>query len=403
MLSRIGSRSFRSAHTSIRHGPSPVLLRTYAKSHKPREPNNFKPSTHTSRIAASPKHGPAAPRSSPAPSSSAARDKADPSLGSSRLDELKARQKGTASSATDSESTSALDPQREPQTQYSNLQEEFDTPSDPEKNTAPRDGSPSSAEASGSTKAQSEETQSRIPLHDMTQGIPSTLDAELAQASKKRDKTDQFFEEDAQMDRQSTGGQGDRPMPASAYITSAERRRNRLMNWLFIGMGLMILTGPVYLGRNWESEEEERAHPDAPSGWGLILFYNRAKARLTTTLDYYNEPAFPKLLPDPDPAWERPYTLVMSLENLLIHSEWTRDQGWRMAKRPGVDYFLRYLSQYYELVIFTSVPSAIGGPVLMKLDPFGMAPWRLFREATRYKNGEYIKVLGFPHCRTNAS
>ena len=184
-------------------------------------------------------------------------------------------------------------------------------------------------------------------------------------------------------------------MPANAYITSAERRRNRLMNWVFAAMALTLLTGPVYLGRDWESAEEEKAHPNAPSGWGLRLFYNRAMARLFSTLDYYKEPAFPKLLPDPEPAWERPYTLVLSLEDLLVHSEWTREHGWRMAKRPGVDYFLRYLSQYYEIVIFTSVSSMIAGPILQKLDPFGIVMWRLFREATRYQNGEYVKVGHF--------
>ena len=31
-----------------------------------------------------------------------------------------------------------------------------------------------------------------------------------------------------------------------------------------------------------------------------------------------------------------------------------RVNGWRTAKRPGVDYFLAYLSQFYEIVIFTS-------------------------------------------------
>ena len=398
MLSRIGVRSLRSAHPSFRPVASPALLRTYAKNHKPRGSDNYKPPTHAARTVASPKHGPSASRSSPAWSSGDT-IKADQSH-SSTSEELRARRKGAVSSGIDSESTDTSNAQGETQTRYSNLQEEFDTPSDPEKNTTPQDGSPSSTEAPKSQEAQTEEAQGRIPLHDMTRGIPSTLDAELAQASKKQDKADKLNEEDSQIDRQSAGGRGDRQMPASAYITSAERRRNRLMNWLFISMGLMALAGPVYLGRNWESVEEERAHPDAPSGWGLALFFNRAKARLMTTLDYYNEPAFPKLLPDPDPAWERPYTLVMSLEDLLIHNEWSRDHGWRMAKRPGVDYFLRYLSQYYELVIFTSVPSAIGGPVLMKLDPFGIAPWRLFREATRYKNGEYIKVIDFPPSQT---
>jgi len=33
-----------------------------------------------------------------------------------------------------------------------------------------------------------------------------------------------------------------------------------------------------------------------------------------------------------------------------------RQYGWRTAKRPGVDYFLAYVSQFYEVVIFTSQP-----------------------------------------------
>ncbi len=115
---------------------------------------------------------------------------------------------------------------------------------------------------------------------------------------------------------------------------------------------------------------------------------------MATTLSYYNEPAFPKLLPDEeaDPNLRAPFTLVLSLEDLLVHQEWTRESGWRIAKRPGVDYFIRYLSQYYELVLFTSQPSFIGDSVLRKLDPYRIIRWPLFREATLYKGAEYIKV-----------
>ena len=31
-------------------------------------------------------------------------------------------------------------------------------------------------------------------------------------------------------------------------------------------------------------------------------------------------------------------------------------------------------------------------PVIMKLDPYRVATWPLFKEATRYENGECIKV-----------
>ena len=68
----------------------------------------------------------------------------------------------------------------------------------------------------------------------------------------------------------------------------------------------------------------------------------------------------------------RDYTLLVSLDDLLVTSTWDvrptvslpsdtrfnlsiqRKHGWRTAKRPGVDYFLAYLSQFYEIVIFTT-------------------------------------------------
>ena len=103
---------------------------------------------------------------------------------------------------------------------------------------------------------------------------------------------------------------------------------------------------------------------------------------------------------------EKPYTLCISLEDMLVHSEWSREHGWRVAKRPGVDYFLRYLSQYYELVLFTSVPSAVALPVIQKLDPFQMIMFPLFREATKYKDGEFVKVstpLPTPPALTSVS
>lgn len=160
---------------------------------------------------------------------------------------------------------------------------------------------------------------------------------------------------------------------------------------MFATIGLSIVGGTVYLGRDWDEDDLKR-HPNSPNGWGLGLWWNRVTTRLGETMSYYQEPAFEKLLPDPDPSFERPYTLCISLEDMLVHNEWSREHGWRVAKRPGVDYFLRYLSQYYELVLFTTVPFAIGEPLVRKLDPFRFIMWPLYREATKYKDGEIIKV-----------
>ncbi|KAL8833862.1 MAG: hypothetical protein Q9176_007780 [Flavoplaca citrina] len=278
--------------------------------------------------------------------------------------------------------------------EYSKLQDEFETNSSSDKNTAPQSTSPSAVDPA---EAQGQQQQPSKPLPDLTQGIPSTLEAELDQAQKTSGDTAQDLGmAEAAGDASSAGGRrGGGDLPKSANITSMERRRNRFANYMYATLLGLSVFGTVYLGRNWESEEEEKKHPNAPSGWGFGLFYNRASARLADVLDYYNEPAFAKLLPNPDPAWERPYTLVLSLEDLLVHNQWTREHGWRIAKRPGVDYFLRYLSQYYELVIFTSLPSMTGDPIIRKLDPYRVVMWPLFREATRYKNGEYIKDLDY--------
>lgn len=190
------------------------------------------------------------------------------------------------------------------------------------------------------------------------------------------------------------GKQG-RGASKDGYVSTSERKRAFMAKvaWVVIAMG--ISGGIGYLGRNWDTAEEERAHQDVPSGGGVGAFFNRIRARMEDLTSYYKDPTFGKLLPDEDPQYRPPYTLVLSMEDLLVHSEWSREHGWRIAKRPGVDYFLRYLSQYYELVLFTSVPSVMADQVLRKLDPYRIIRWPLFREATKYKDGEYIKVSTF--------
>ena len=362
MLARVAARSLRLYHT-----PAPLQAalpsfqsRQYSKS-KPRKPFEYKstsqpsqaPTKNNSAIASAVGNQ-GSKRSADQPSSDVPFDK--PAESSSHPD-------------------------------YSTEQDEFQTSAPNSRNTEPQFSSPSAIDPA---KLQKEDigAEPTRPLPDLTQGIPSTLDSELASSSDRSDPKSLNITEDPSQ----PGGQGGGDLPKSAYISSLERRRFRLYNYAFGSALLSVVLGVIYAGRNWDNEEEELAHPDAPSGWGLGLFWNRAWARYHTTLDYYNEPAFPKLLPDTDPAWERPYTLVLSLEDLLVHSEWSREYGWRMAKRPGVDYFLRYLSLYYELVVFTSVPSVNGGPIIQKLDPYKVIMWPLFREATRYKKGKYIKV-----------
>ncbi|KAL9581574.1 MAG: hypothetical protein Q9212_003827, partial [Teloschistes hypoglaucus] len=403
----------RAATRSLRHPSSipPLRINTpfyqsrfIGKASRPKKPIIYLPGGAKAPSSQTPVPHNFSPRSSPptadpgAPSANAGRgapnySKSQDEFGtrpeSALNDEPQSTGAGPSMTSTNNSSTS-------PHPDYSKLQDEFSTSSASDHNTAPQSTSPSAIDPA-EAREQDQQQQSQQPLPDLTQGIPSTLEAELSEAERaSRADSESLTTTADPAQASSTGGRrGGGDLPRSANITSMERRRNRLANYMYAILFGSFTFGTVYLGRNWESREEEDRHPNAPSGWGFGLFYNRATARLADILDYYNEPSFAKLLPDPDPSWERPYTLVLSLEDLLVHSEWTREHGWRMAKRPGVDYFLRYLSQYYELVIFTSLPSMTGDPIIRKLDPFRMVLWPLFREATRYKNGEYIKDLSY--------
>lgn len=169
-----------------------------------------------------------------------------------------------------------------------------------------------------------------------------------------------------------------------------EKRTRRA--WL--GTGAFIAAIVAYLARPFD-EEEKKQHADVTSnGWELGGAYDRIYARYFTTVDTFAAPVFDKVLPDPLPApYDRP-TLVIAVDDLLVKSEWTRKYGWRVAKRPGVDYFLGYLAQYYEVVLFSDKYQAMAAETVLKLDPLrASVSYALFREATRYENGTLLKDL----------
>ena len=399
---RIHAASYKVHPASFRIATSPVWIRSMAHNNKPAQGQNPRPNKPTVYV----KQG-----SSQQPGSAASAFGNNQKLGGSsnqkagkdfskRQDEFNssaspARNTMPQPEGLGSKKTSNEGRQEAAAADFSSKQDEFDTSASPSENTAPQSTSPSALDpAEAREQAEAQEQAEDVPnqnqpLPDLTQGIPPTIEYELANASKSGGLNLNLTEAESS----STGGRGKGELPASAYISSSEKKRIRLANYLYAFIATLCITGTVYLGRNWETEEEEKKHPEAPSGWGFGLMWKRSKARLSDQLNFYKDPAFQKLLPDPDPMFERPYTLVLGMEDVLLHSEWTREHGWRMAKRPGLDYFLRYLSQYYELVVWTPQPSALGDPVVRKLDPYHIITWPLYREATLYENGEYIKVV----------
>ncbi|KAH7313699.1 HAD-like domain-containing protein [Stachybotrys elegans] len=250
-----------------------------------------------------------------------------------------------------------------------------------------KDSTPSQPDDAKTPEAKDDEPIPFDKLPDLTQGIPSTFGEEMASQTKKSKSTLKSEETE--------GEERERRDPFDSYVSTGEQNRQWWVRVFGYGSLGGMLLGLAYLGRGWETEEEKERHSDIPDGWTPMLWWQRMRARFGDSVSYYQEPSFEKLLPDPDPSFSRPYTLCLSLDDLLVHSEWTREHGWRVAKRPGVDYFLKYLTQYYELVLFTSQPFHAAEPLLRKMDPFVLVPWTLGREATKYEDGEIVKDLSY--------
>ncbi|TCD69387.1 mitochondrial inner membrane protein required for protein import [Steccherinum ochraceum] len=178
-------------------------------------------------------------------------------------------------------------------------------------------------------------------------------------------------------------------------LSSIERKR-RVMGR--ISLAALLLGAAVqtwYLGREWEEDElkDKRMSLEIINAtrWG------RTTQRFKSIFGFFTEPLWEELLPPPLPApHQKPMTLLVSIDDLLVTSTWDRQHGWRTAKRPGVDYFLAYLSQFYEIVIFTTQYHYATIPVLEKLDPYQFfIAYKLFRDATRSVNGQPVKDLTY--------
>ncbi|KAI5837055.1 HAD-like domain-containing protein [Morchella snyderi] len=264
------------------------------------------------------------------------------------------------------------------------------TGGDPSKDVDPADADPNAdpiipAEANASPLSQDEAAAAAATAAASPSSIPSP-------------DADPTPDPDPTAKKTSTGGgKGDEPFPKPSYVSSTDRKRERLARLVFAAFLAGLVGGAIYLGQDL-SEFEQTIYDTAavPNGWTPGAFYARVKARVQNVLDFYNEPPFEKLLPDPHPDYSRPYTLVIALEDLCVHSAWDREHGWRIAKRPGLDYFLAYLFNYYEIVVFASQHDQIAAPVIQKMDQYpGYIMYPLFRSHTRYKDGKYIKDLNY--------
>lgn len=146
--------------------------------------------------------------------------------------------------------------------------------------------------------------------------------------------------------------------------------------------------------------------------------------RVPTVTDTASRSPTPTLTTTHKTPFHLPKTLVLDLDETLIHSTskpichsssgsgllgfGPRNKGhtvevvlggrstlYHVYKRPFVDYFLRKVSTWYTLVVFTASMQEYADPVIDWLDAGrGILARRLFREScTQLPNGSYIKDL----------
>lgn len=102
-------------------------------------------------------------------------------------------------------------------------------------------------------------------------------------------------------------------------------------------------------------------------------------------------------------------TLILDLDETLVHSGFNpftrksdinliiniegRDHVINVLKRPHLDEFLKEISEYYEIIVFTASVSEYASPLLDKLDKNNYLSGRLFRQDCLFNQGLYIKDI----------
>jgi Dullard-like phosphatase family protein len=133
--------------------------------------------------------------------------------------------------------------------------------------------------------------------------------------------------------------------------------------------------------------------PETPSA-------DHPNASISSTSYYYEDedPYFilqplkiEKYLPDKPPL-EKPYTLVLDLDETLVHFTENDNKG-KFLVRPFAREFLLKLQDYFEIVVFTAALKDYADWILDRIDTCNSIRFRLYRDHTTFQNGVYLKDL----------
>ena len=102
------------------------------------------------------------------------------------------------------------------------------------------------------------------------------------------------------------------------------------------------------------------------------------------------EPPKPPYLLPISPKYQ--YTLVLDLDETLVHYVSDDDSAY-IQIRPGAEEFIKELSDFYEIIIFTAALQNYADLIISGLDPDGVVSYKLYRQHTINVGNSYIKDL----------
>lgn len=92
----------------------------------------------------------------------------------------------------------------------------------------------------------------------------------------------------------------------------------------------------------------------------------------------------------------QPKTLVLNLSGTLLNTEYVFGKGLIVHKRPGLQQFLKKMSQLYEVVIFSDDDSMLLQTLTSSLDPrHQIFAGQFGHECMVFSRGKYIKDLKY--------
>ena len=212
----------------------------------------------------------------------------------------------------------------------------------------------------------------------------------LRQAARRLSPSLRRFSTPPQMDRAARKAAR---LEAGAGATAEDQGTTAAL-WATVAVSTGVISGGIYslMADPEESALAKSAQSSAVGSWVV--------ANVAEMCSPFIQPSRDKLLPDwpPDylnisPDVPCPHTLVLDLDDTLVRATWDRRYGWRHAKRPGAEQFLREMAKYYEIVIFTTNIAGVADPVVHALDREGCAMHRLYRDATMFVRGTHCKDL----------